>query len=292
MLHVLSNDKLTVKIDDLGAELVSVVNRADGCEYVWQGDEKHWDGHAPILFPICGRLFEKKYTYRGKEYSMNLHGFARDTRFAVKKASDTELVLVISADEASREIYPFAFEFEASYALVGNELVCDVKMVNLDSKVMPATFGAHPGFNTPMTAGNPFESYYLQFGEVCTPNKLILSDACLNTGYCEALPLDEGRKLYLDHEMFAHDGIFMSHIPDSVTLKSDTDPRSVTMKFTEFPYLGIWQAYDNDTPYVCIEPWCGLPSYEGKVDDLEKKNDMFHLAPGEVKELRYSMIFD
>jgi galactose mutarotase-like enzyme len=64
------------------------------------------------------------------------------------------------------------------------------------------------------------------------------------------------------------------------------------MKYPEFPYMGIWQAYDNDTPYVCVEPWCGLPSYEGKVDDLEKKNDMFHLVPGEVKKLSYSIIFN
>ena len=173
----------------------------------------------------------------------------------------------------------------------GNTLRSDVVITNKDEKVMPATFGAHPGFSTPMTEGVPFESYYLQFGEVCTPNKLILSDSCLLTGLCEALPLDEGCKLHLDHEMFAHDGIFMSHIPDSVTLRSDLDPRSVTMKFTEFPYMGIWQAYDNDTPYICIEPWCGLPAYEGRVDDLEKKNDMFHLRPGEEKKLSYSMIF-
>lgn len=290
MLHTLFNDTLTVKIDDFGAELVSTVG--NGCEYVWEGDEKHWDGHAPILFPICGRLFEKKYTYRGKEYEMNLHGFARDTQFAVKRKTDTELVLEINSNEESLAIYPFAFSFEVSYVLEGNTLRSDVVITNKDEKVMPATFGAHPGFSTPITKGVPFESYYLSFGEVCTPNKLILSDSCLLTGLCEALPLDGGRKLHLNHEMFAHDGIFMSHIPSSVTLASDLDARSVTMVFPEFPYLGIWQAYDNDTPYVCIEPWCGLPAYEGRVDDLEKKNDMFHLLPGEVKKLSYSIIYN
>ena len=290
MIHTLSNETLTVKISDFGAELVSVTG--NGCEYVWQGDEKHWNGHAPILFPICGRLYQKKYTYRGKEYEMNLHGFARSTQFNVVSADKTRLVLQICSDEMSRVTYPFEFRFEVSYALEGNTLRSDVVITNKDEKVMPATFGAHPGFSTPMTEGVPFESYYLQFGEVCTPNKLILSDSCLLTGLCEALPLDEGCKLHLDHEMFAHDGIFMSHIPDSVTLRSDLDPRSVTMKFTEFPYMGIWQAYDNDTPYICIEPWCGLPAYEGRVDDLEKKNDMFHLVPGEVKKLSYSIIFN
>ena len=97
MLHTIFNDQFKVQIDDLGAELVSAVG--NGCEYVWQGDEKHWDGHAPILFPICGRLFEKKYTYRGKEYTMNLHGFARETRFSIKSKTDNAIVMTIASDE-------------------------------------------------------------------------------------------------------------------------------------------------------------------------------------------------
>ena len=290
MLHTLFNDTLTVKIDDFGAELVSTVG--NGCEYVWEGDQKHWDGHAPILFPICGRLFEKKYTYRGKEYEMNLHGFARETQFTVKRKTDTELVLEIVSDEASLAIYPFAFSFEVSYVLEGNTLRSDVVITNKDEKVMPATFGAHPGFSTPITKGVPFESYYLSFGEVCTPNKLILSDSCLLTGLCEALPLDGGRKLHLDHEMFAHDGIFMSHIPSSVTLASDLDERSVTMVFPEFPYLGIWQAYDNDTPYVCIEPWCSLPSQQDVVADLEEQKDLLSLAPGKTYVNNWSITIE
>ncbi len=290
MLHTLCNAQFTVQIDDFGAELAST--KGNGCEYVWQGDEKHWDGHAPILFPICGRLYEGKYTYRGTDYNMTLHGFAWTSQFEVKSKTDTKLVLVLRSDENTRATYPFEFELEVTYVLEGNVLRSDVVITNKDEKVMPATFGAHPGFSTPLSEGVPFESYYLQFGKVCTPNQLVLSDSCLLTGLCEALPLDEGCKLHLNHEMFARDGIFMNHIPDSVTLKSDSDPRSVTVTFPDFPYLGIWQSYDNDTPFLCIEPWCGLPAYEGRVDDLEKKHDMFHLRPGETKEFTYSIMFN
>ena len=35
----------------LGGELVSF--KAGGLEYVWQGDPAHWNGQAPILFPVC-----------------------------------------------------------------------------------------------------------------------------------------------------------------------------------------------------------------------------------------------
>ena len=59
MIYTISNDKLCVKISDFGAELQSVTDLADGCEYIWQGDAKYWDDRAPTLFPICGRFTEQ-----------------------------------------------------------------------------------------------------------------------------------------------------------------------------------------------------------------------------------------
>ena len=67
MLYTLKNDNLVATIDDLGAQIISV-KRAD-LEYIWYGNAEFWAGHAPILFPICGRLFEGKYTFEGKDVS-------------------------------------------------------------------------------------------------------------------------------------------------------------------------------------------------------------------------------
>ena len=58
MIYTLKNDKLTVEINSLGAELTSVKS-TDGHEYIWQGSE--WKKHAPILFPVCGRDIVSKY---------------------------------------------------------------------------------------------------------------------------------------------------------------------------------------------------------------------------------------
>ena len=49
MIHTIKSGKLTAKINDFGAELVSAVG-ADGYEYIWDGKE-HWSHHAPVLFP-------------------------------------------------------------------------------------------------------------------------------------------------------------------------------------------------------------------------------------------------
>lgn len=57
----LKNDYLTVKINPLGAELTSVVDNETQLEYMWQADKAYWGRHAPILFPIVGRLQDNQY---------------------------------------------------------------------------------------------------------------------------------------------------------------------------------------------------------------------------------------
>jgi len=289
MLYTLKNDKITVKIDSLGAQMVSA--RSGGCEYIWQGDERFWTGHAPILFPICGRLFEGKYTVDGKEYEMNLHGFARKTEFEVERESDTELVFSLCTSESTLSQYPFDFKLTVSYVLDGQKLVSKAVIANRSDKVMPATFGAHPGFNVPLDTGC-FEDWYVEFDTECTPNRLVISDSGLCTGEKFALPLENGKKIKLRHSLFDTDGIFMDKIPHSITLKSDSSARSVTLNYPDMSYLGIWHAARTEAPFVCIEPWCGLPSLEGRRDDLYAKNDMFHILPKKEKTVGYEIIFN
>ena len=73
MIYTLNSGFMKYEINALGAELQSAKTK-DGFEYIWQGGNI-WNGHSPILFPICGRLKDNKYTYNGKEYSLGCHGF-------------------------------------------------------------------------------------------------------------------------------------------------------------------------------------------------------------------------
>lgn len=290
MIYTIANDKLTVEICDLGAELWSVKS-ADGCEYIWQGDEKYWDDRAPTLFPICGKLCEGKYSYKGKEYNMEGHGFARKMLFGRKEQSSSSVTLTASANEETKKVYPFDFTLEITYTLNGNSLSVEANIINTGDSILPATFGAHPGFNAPLSEGLTFEDYYFEFSEECYPNQLTILENAMFAGTTEALVLEDDKKLRLSHELFKIDGIFMNRISNEITLKSDKDPRFVTVKYSGFPYLGIWQEYDEDTPFICVEPWCGLPDYEGLSRDIMKKNDMFHIRSGEAKKVSYSIIF-
>ncbi len=288
MIYTLKNDIMTAKVSSLGAELVSV--NKDSCEYIWQGNPAFWTGQAPILFPICGRLCGAAYTYDGKEYTLNTHGFARNSEFSVKHASDTNIVLTLTQNEETLKNYPFDFELTVSYTLDASCISSTVCISNTGSQTLIATFGAHPGFNVPFDKGE-FEDWYLEFGEDCTPNEIVLSDTCFNTGLKRAYPLKNSRIFPLRHSLFEIDGVFMDKIAQSVTLKSEKSDRYVTLNYPDMPYIGIWHKPQSKAPYVCIEPWCGLPTYDGTKENFKTKNDMFHILPERQKTINYSITF-
>lgn len=289
MIYTLKNDGLTVEISDLGGEVQSV--KKDGCEYVWQGDPTFWASRAPLLFPICGRFFEAKYTYDGKTYEMGTHGFLRRSGLTLEKQSDTELVFSLAANEETKEQYPFDFSLTLTYTLSKNELKTIVSVKNTDQKTLPFAFGGHPGFNVPLDGKSEFSDWYLAFSEDCSPDELVFSDTCFVTGKKRPYPLVDSRKLPLSHHLFDIDGVFLSRTSGKVTLKSDLSNRSVTLVYPDFPYLGLWHKPRSEAPYVCIEPWCGLPSPDGKIEALEEKTDCFRLAPGKEKSLAFSLEF-
>lgn len=289
MNYILKNDQITVTLSSFGAQITSV-KCAGGCEYIWYGDEKYWTGQAPVLFPICGRFYGAKYTCKGKEYSMGTHGFARHSEFEVAHADEKSVTFVLTQNEQTLSQYPFDFEFAVTYTLDGAKIECAHVIKNTGKEILPATVGAHPGFNVPLDNGS-FEDWYLEFGEECSPDLLIFSDTCFNTGLKRALYIEDSKKIALKHSLFNIDAIFMSNMAKSVTLKSDRSDRFVRLDYADMQYLGIWHKPQSDAPYVCIEPWCGLPSFDGKTEAIEEKNDMFRIPAGSSKTVRYSITF-
>ena len=64
MIHKIENEFLSVEINSLGAELFSVKSKKTGVEYLWQGNANYWKSRATVLFPVCGRIFSGKYTFK------------------------------------------------------------------------------------------------------------------------------------------------------------------------------------------------------------------------------------
>ena len=290
MNYTISNDQIEVTVSDVGAELMSIKSLKDGTEFLWQGDPAFWAGRAYNLFPICGRLAEGKYTFRGETYEMNLHGFVRKSTLDATVLARDKIDFGLRSDERTKAMYPFDFEYHICYSLVGSTVKMEISVINHTDSTMPFALGGHPGFNVPLAGAGAFEDWRLEFCPECEPVRVVFSDACLTTEERKPFPLEDGKILRLRHDLFDHDAVVLTGTSHRVSLKSDLSPHSVTVEVPDaMKYLGIWHAPKKEAPYVCIEPWTSLPAYDGRVDDLETKEDMFELSPLASYELIWTI---
>ena len=289
MLYTLQNNVLTVQVSDIGAEIHSV--KRGECEYIWVGDSAFWSSHAPLLFPVCGRFFEAKYTCNGKTYEIPCHGFIRKEPLKLACVDDTSICFCVEATDETKKMYPFDFTLKIWHILEGESVTTRFEIENTGDVVLPATVGGHPGFNVPLCKKGKFEDYYLEFGKTCSPDQIEISPRGLFTGKKSAYPLVDGKILPLSHKLFEVDGIFLSRMDSTVTLKSKEDTRSVTLEYPNMPYLGVWHSAKSEAPFVCIEPWCGLPGYDGEMHDINTRHDMFHILPGKTQTVQFKMTF-
>ena len=287
-MHTIKNEFLTVRVESAGAQLRSMVSK-DGTEYIWQGDPKYWTSSAPNLFPYVGRLTQGYYLSEGNRYTFANHGIARYRDFQLVSNDGTKMVLELLADEATLAQYPRLFAFRVIYQLMENTLQICYEVENRDAKTMRFGLGAHPGFNVPLVPGKKFEDYRLRFPEVTQCQQILLSDDCFVSDQVRPYPLEDGCILPLRHDLFDKDAIVLTQMPSSITLETPGDDHSVTVSYPQMPYLGVWHIPCTDAPYVCIEPWCSLPSASGTVTVLEEKPDLLTLAPQEIYRNHWSI---
>ncbi len=273
--YTICNEFLTVKVESLGAQLKSIKTN-DGTEYLWQGDDRYWSDRALNIFPYVARLYGGKYKLNGKEYSMNIHGFAWTSEFSLVKQDKTSLTLSFCENEETLKQYPYKFNFSITYILKGNKLLTIYYIENKNDKTMYFGLGGHPGFNIPLGNDGVFEDYRLRFDESCTPTRIGFTPDCFLNGDDKEYLLTDNA-LNLKHELFDDDAIVLKNISKKVTLESVNSSRAVTVEYPGMDYLGIWHAPKTDAPYVCIEPWCSLPSFTGKTAVFENQKDMLSL---------------
>lgn len=291
MEYTIKNGKLQVSISSKGGEFRSIKD-GDGREYLWQGDEATWTDRGPNLFPYIARLTNGTYTYQGKTYHMNIHGFLPTSELALVRQEESRLVLRLESSEETYKQYPFAFELDICWELQENSLKITYTVKNKDEKTMYFGIGGHPGFQVPLEDGFAFEDYLIDFGENAAPVRVGMSDDCFVTGEDEDFGLREGRYLDLRHHLFDDDAIILRNIPRQVTLKSDKSERAIQVDFPGMDYLGIWHWPGTAVPYVCIEPWTSLPSGKGIVEDLEKQENLLSLDAGKEYKNTWSITLE
>ena len=63
-----------------------------------------------------------------------------------------------------------------------------------------------------------------------------------------------------------------------------------TVDFSETPNVLIWK--EPDAPFICIEPWCGVPDHDGEVRELSEKDGIIKLEKNGVITNTHTIILD
>jgi len=284
----LENQQIIVQINPVGAELCSLKLKQDGTEYLWQADPAYWGRHAPVLFPIVGRLVDDEYKVEDQIYRLSQHGFARDMEFEVIAHEATHAKLRLFSNEKTLQIYPSEFEFMIGYTLDGNELIIEYTVRNTGHKTMYFSIGAHPGFRCPLQPSECFEDYYLEFSQKETAYTHLLENGLVSNQ--TKIVLDNDNIIPLSHDLFKEDAlIFKSLLSNSVILKSRKSSKAIMVKFDGFPYQGIWSKPNSDAPFICIEPWYGIADRVGGEKDFRNKEGIQSLEPEDDFICQYSI---
>ena len=278
MEKTLKNDQLQVTIDTFGAEMHSIVK--DGVEYLWQADKAFWARHAPVLFPIVGKLKDGQYHIGDDEkiYQMGGHGFARDNEFELVKSDHDEVIYELTENEDSLNKYPFKFLFRVAYKLRENKLRIRYEVKNKDEKFMYFGLGAHPAFNVPLEKGK-FEDYSLTISPI-EKREFIPLDPASGSVKLDDRKEVEVHEIPLTRDLFKKDAlVYRSSSEMEVSLSNMWDDRSVHVSWENMPFFGLWSPYPVEAPFVCIEPWCGLADDSNTDGDLTTKFAINELEP-------------
>lgn len=292
MKETLSNKQVSVSVNLQGAELCSFWDKEDGVEHIWQAYPDVWGRHAPILFPIVGKVEDNKLVAKGETFDVGQHGFARDMKFNLIEKTHYSMTFQLKSSPETMKKYPYFFVLKVKYILQGKSLVIEFSVSNPADDDMYFSIGAHPGFTCPFNDGESFEDYYLEFNEKETADRITLAESGLRDGKVVEEYLDNTSEIALTETLFDDDALIFENLKSTtLAIKSKKHDKSLTVDFTGFPLMGIWSKPKANAPYVCIEPWYGVADEEGKGGDFVSKKAIQKLPPkGEfISVMKYSI---
>jgi len=274
---LIENSELIVEINEAGAELNRIYNKKTKIDYLWSGDPKFWGRKAPILFPIVGKLKSNRMIYKGNEYHMPQHGFARDSHFRIEESGLTKTVFSFKSDETTKKMFPFDWSLFIEYNIKHNELEVKTKVINdSNSEYLYFSIGYHPAFCVPFDENLKFEDYSIHFNADEKSERWLIKDGLIDTA--TELAFDNGI-LPLDYGIFEKDAlVFKGLKSNEIQIMSQNSKHGISFSFNEFPYVGIWSK--PGSAFVCIEPWHGIADNIKSNGDFTLKEGILKLDPG------------
>ena len=277
MQYTFSNDNFEVIVDSKGCEIVSVIRKSDNKQYIWSGQPDIWKRHTPVLFPLVGRYKNDTSVYKGKEYHMTQHGFARDSEFTLVHKEDNVIIMKLISSEETKQKYPFDFELMITHRLSGNNISTIWEVKNTGDDVMYFSIGGHPAF----VCGDNAIGAQIRFDteDDKVAYKLLSEDGLLMPE--EHYLTLSNNNVTITKEFFDKDALIVENSGiKSVSLSKDCEP--VVEVMFKAPVFGLWSAAGKGVPFVCIEPWYGRTDAIDSDGSLTAREWGNELAGGET----------
>ena len=281
MIHTIQNGQMKVQVNDLGAELYSVL--VDGKERLWQNADGSWDGHAPVLFPFCGNC---EMVLDGVHYGRGFHGVVSQKQFTCTRKTHTEITFIASQDAQTLKSYPFSFEFSVTYTVQQDLLQVRYDVKNTDSRTLYYACGGHESF----LLDRDVDAYELVFSQAEAFTHYPHNENGRLTG--ERQPRGHGNIVPLEKEDLSNgDTLILGGLrSDRVLLREkDTGKAVMEASFPGFENLLLWRS--GEAKMICVEPWQNLPDYADKTQEFGSKAGVRGLLPGceesFVRTIRY-----
>ena len=244
-----------------------------------------------MLFPAIGALKGGGATIAGAFYPVPRHGFARELPFRVTEQGEDFVTLTLTETPETKRLYPFAFALSVTHRLCGDGFETRFTVENHAGRPMPFLIGGHPAFACPVGGQGRFEDYVLRF-EKPEDGRVSLCDLATHLiDRTAPAPLEaDMRTLPLRHadydriDTFIFDGLSSR----AVDLVHRETGRGVRLSF-DMPVLAVWTMPGKNAPYVCLEPWQGMPARADETGRFEDKPYHVSLGVGSAFTCGYRM---
>ena len=269
-LFQISNGRITIQVDSMGAELRSLKEISSGREYMWNADPRYWKRTSPVLFPLVGGVKGGVYRVGGTQYPMSQHGFARDTEFRLKSQVAHEIWFSLESDEETMKRYPYPFVLEIGYELSDTAVCVKWRVRNPAKDTLYFSIGGHPAFLCPIREGTKQSDYMLRFDAREEIAASVLEHG-LVSGEKAVYRLRDGI-LPVTERLFDRDALVIEHDQaHSVSLVTPEGKDYLTVAF-DAPLFGVWSPPKKGAPFICIEPWygrCDSADFDGEWRERE-----------------------
>ncbi len=288
MEYTIQNGQIQITVDDMGAELKSIVRLDGEEEYMWDGNPEYWSRTSPVLFPFIGGLHNGAYTHNETTYEMTKHGFLRDTKFVLTEQNKDALWFEVRATKETKIIYPFDFEIEIGYVLYNTSVTVVWKIYNRGSETMEYSIGGHPAFRCPFNGNGKRSDYAVGMPGIKELDQTIIGA----TGFVSPITkkrIVENEKIYFTDGIFDQDAlVFADSGMKKIELLNEKGESYVTFSF-DAPIIAVWSKPEADARFVCFEPWYGLCDVEGLHSILAERKWTNHLEPSHMDQKTYTI---